>query len=456
MTRTVLAMILVAVSVAVLASNTVGGTIADTAARILFGVLCLCGLRTGTIRELLLLTFALILTALLLRTPDGRSILPEAIDLAAYFAAFIALLTALKIAAERSRSVLSVGKYLIRQPPGRRFLATASGGHILGIFLNFGAVSLMAPLIQNATKHPDGTIDQDLERRQMSALLRGFAWILLWAPTTLTQAVLLTLFTSVDLTKIIFVGIATSVLMVAIGFIYDRFEWRDLPLTRYDDPVPTFPRTSMIRLGVICTTLIGATAALQLSLGYTTALSLMFVAPAVTLVWYGLQASEKITLPAQVASFWSALEANAAGLARSAIALGLSGFIGRSLAEVLPMATLMRNLDLADVPGWLFLAALPLLITLGGQIALSPIILVVFIGQGVQTLPILPADPSNIVFALSAGWAISMLASPNATATLLISATSKIPPTTLTWRWNLRYAAICYVVLVGIFGLLEA
>jgi hypothetical protein len=49
-----------------------------------------------------------------------------------------------------------------------------------------------------------------------------------------------------------------------------------------------------------------------------------------------------------------------------------------------------------------------------------------------------------------------MFASPNATATLLISATSNIPPTTLTWRWNLRYGAICYVVLVGIFAILEA
>lgn len=28
--------------------------------------------------------------------------------------------------------------------------------------------------------------------------------------------------------------------------------------------------------------------------------------------------------------------------------------------------------------------------------------------------------------------------------------------TTLTWRWNLRYGVICYVVLVGIFALLEA
>ena len=104
------------------------------------------------------------------------------------------------------------------------------------------------------------------------------------------------------------------------------------------------------------------------------------------------------------------------------------------LAEVLPMAFLTEQINLADVAGWMFLAAIPVVITLGGQIALNPIIVLVFIGQVIETRPDLPADPTNIVFALSAGWALSLFASPNAMATLLISATTKIPPTTFTWR----------------------
>jgi hypothetical protein len=128
--------------------------------------------------------------------------------------------------------------------------------------------------------------------------------------------------------------------------------------------------------------------------------------------------------------------------------------IGRALAEVLPIEEISTHIDLSTLPGWVFLACLPVLITLGGQIAISPIMLVVFLGQIIQTLPVLPAEPTHIVFALSAGWAISMLASPNATATLLIAATSGIAPTTLTWRWNLRYAMLCYAVFVGIFVVL--
>jgi hypothetical protein len=455
MVKAALALVLLAVSASVLSANTLDGPVWDAAARVSFCLLCGIGLMTSTVREVLLLCGAIILALLLLRVPDGWATLLTALDLAAYFAAFIVLLTALKLAAERSRSVLAVGRYLISQPTGRRFFATASGGHILGVFLNFGAVSLMAPLIQSATKNADGSTDTDLERRQLSALLRGFAWILLWAPTTLTQAVLLTLFTEIDLGRIVVMGIATSILMMLIGYVYDRYEWRNTAPSRIVSD-PLVPRRSLVILSAVCMSLIGATAILQINAGYSTALSLMFVAPSITFIWFLLQKPIGDRMAKQLVRFWPVLKANSSGLARSAMALGLSGFIGRVLAEVLPVAALATHLDLAAVPGWAFLAVLPILITLGGQIAISPIVLVVFIGQVVQTFPSLPADPTNIVFALSAGWAISMFASPNATATLLTAATTNIPPTTLTWKWNLRYGVICYIVLVAVFALIES
>ena len=454
MKTTALAIVLIILSILVLGARTIGGPLLDWSAGLGFAALCIVGLKTSTIREWLLLAAAVLLSAFLLRADNGWSVFAEAVDLAAFFAAFILLLTALKIAAERSKSVLTVGRYLLRQPASGRFIATAIGGHLLGVFLNFGAISLMAPLIQSAAKRKDGTTDTELERRQLSALLRGFAWILLWAPTTLSQAVLLTLFTDIDMSRIVALGIATSVLMITVGLFYDRLEWRGRTPVQFAPP--PFPSTALLRLAMICGTLIAATAALQFAWGFTTALALMFVAPTVTLIWFAAQRPPQTAMAHQLATIWPALKGNAPGLARSAIALGLSGFIGRTLAVVLPMDTLTAHLDLADVPGWLFLAILPVLITLGGQIALSPIILVVFIGQVVQTIPSLPADPTHIVFALSAGWAISMFASPNATATLLISATTNVPPTRLTWEWNLRYGILCYAILVVIFAVIEA
>jgi hypothetical protein len=44
-----------------------------------------------------------------------------------------------------------------------------------------------------------------------------------------------------------------------------------------------------------------------------------------------------------------------------------------------------------------------------------------------------------------------MTASPNATATLLISAATRNPPTTLTWSWNLGYGLLCYACVIFLF-----
>ena len=43
--------------------------------------------------------------------------------------------------------MLSLGDYLTRQPPGRRYLAIHTGGHAMGVLLNFGTLSLLGPLI---------------------------------------------------------------------------------------------------------------------------------------------------------------------------------------------------------------------------------------------------------------------------------------------------------------------
>ncbi len=454
--RISLAALLVALSVCVLISRVYVQFEATVLARFLFCALCVSGLKISTIRERILSAAALGLALILTMSDHGVNALFAAIDLAAFFAAFIALLTILKIAAERSRSILAVGQFLTSQPPGRRFYSTAFGGHILGVFLNFGAVSLMAPLIQKGAILDGERPDPDLERRQLSALLRGFSWILLWAPTTLSQAVLLTLFTDVDMSVIVPLGLGMAFVMILLGRAYDRFEWRNTPRPHWHQhSKPKPPWRAILVVGVVCTGLIAATVTLQITAGYSIALALMCVAPVVTLTWYMVQVRKGDDVGRHLVRFWPLLSADAPGLTRSAMALGLSGFIGRALADVLPIAQAASHVDFGSIPAWAFLAALPVLITIGGQIALSPIMLVVFLGQVIQSLPALPADPTHIVFALSAGWALSMFASPNATATLLIAATTRIPPTTLTWRWNLRYAGLCYLVFVMVFVVLS-
>lgn len=211
-----------------------------TLSKALFVALCPLALPWTTIRERALLIAALALTGVLFVQGGGLTPLVSALGLGAYFGTFIILLTVMKEAAERPGAILAVGHYLTAQPPGQRFLATALGSHVLGVFLNFGAVSPMSPLIRQSAVTADGHPDPMLERRQLSALIRGFTWILLWAPPTLSQAVLLSVFPQVRWIDFALLGFGTAMLMVAIGRISDWFEWRNVtvPQGRVAGAVP--------------------------------------------------------------------------------------------------------------------------------------------------------------------------------------------------------------------------
>lgn len=437
-----------------LLSIAVGTEVFAFLARISFCLICLIGLGRAGLREWGLISLGTVLALLSFAAGKGWAPVIRALDLAAYFSAFIVLLTIIQIAAERSGAVERVGVYLTSQSQGRRYFATAIGSHILGAFLNFAAVSLMAPLIQRSAVREGGEKDLQLERRQISAMIRGFSWVIMWAPTTLTMAVIPSLFAEANWWDLLPYGLTGTIVMILLGRACDRFEWRQSPTDPTTVAKP-FPQRDFLTLGGICAMLILTSGMVVLVFGLSIAKALMFVAPTITLAWFaGLS-----TPPGQragLSEFGPAVARATPGFISSAMTLGLSGLIGVLAGEVLAATAIVHWIDFSDVPEWLVLAALPVLITLGGQAALSPILVVVFLGELLNSLPVLPADPVHIMFALSAGWALSMTASPNASATLLIAASTRIAPTRLTWGWNLNYAVLCYAAFVGLFVAITA
>ena len=458
---------ILAVSVMLLASSElfrifVSDVATSIVSRIAFVALCFGLIPWFSVREWVMAGLAASLAVGLL-VKDETSGLFFALDRAAFFAAFIYLVTLLKEAAQRSGSVLEFGVFLTQQPQGRRYYSISIGGHIMGVLLNFGAVSLLTPLIQRGARqsaklHPNGPGADQLERQQISALLRGFSWMILWAPTALTQAVLFTSFPAAQANKVIPLGLGASVVMIVIGRLMDRAAAQ----TQKHPPVtlaPSVPQSALRRLGLICAVLITLTFGLSSLAQVSAAIALMPVAPLVMAIWiFAQQGPARFghALRRSLGLFHDIFFRGTTGPARSAFILGAAGFIGQAAAELAPVAAFAAWLDPGAIPAFLFLAALPVLITLGGQFALSPIMVVVFLSAVINELPSLPADPNLIVFALGAGWALSMTASPNASATLLISAISKIAPTTLTWRWNGRYALVCYLIFVASFAALTA
>lgn len=413
------------------------------------------------LREWSLIAFSVFLTAGLLKKEAGVDDLLLALDRAAFFAAFIYLVTLLKEAAQGSPSVLKLGVYLTRQPPKQRYYSLAFGGHALGTLLNFGAVSLLTPLIQRGARGEGSTQNSPsrvelLERQQISAMIRGFSWMIMWSPTALTQAVLFSSFPGANLAVVIPLGIAASIVMILIGRVVEHYEWRD----RQEEVVTTqmdFPKRSALRFLLVSITLIVSTFIVVIFADVSAAVALMLTAPIVMMVWVfeqGYKGDFSEALRQSYSNLNNIVVGSSITLGRSAFTLGIAGFIGVSAAKLAPVDLLADVMQSLDLPVWLFLISLPIIITLCGQIALSPILVVVFLSSIFNQLPELPADPTLMVFALGAGWALSMTASPNASATLLISGITNIAPTTLTWRWNGRYSVICFLVFFVAFYVL--
>ncbi|WP_305988705.1 hypothetical protein [Roseibium sp. MMSF_3544] len=461
--KSAIAAVLVLLSLAELLYLYFGLAIAGVVSSFAFCGIILVSSSIASLREWCLagICVLLVVLAFLVGLP-GETIF-GALERAAFFAAFIYLVTLLKEAAERSPSVLEIGRYLTSQPERRRYYATAFGGHLFGVLLNFGAISLLAPLVQRGARAgvPPGEEGErrarQLEQRQLSALIRGFCWVIIWTPTALTQAVILSEMPEADPATVIMLGLVASLVMILIGRVEDRFAWRALPPGGQISAGP-FPGLAFRRLMAVCLFLIGPTVAIVMLSDLSTATAMMLMAPIVFIGWTlvltpaGSGPGERLsTAQSQLAVL---LTQSAPGLAKSAFSLGASGFIGIMAAALAPVDQIAASMNLDGMPAWLFLAALPILITLGGQLALSPIMVVVFLASVILELEFVAASQTMIAFALGAGWALSMTASPNATATLLISGVSGIPPTTLTWRWNGRYALLCYAAFCVFFAVL--
>ncbi|MDE0256476.1 MAG: hypothetical protein OYG32_16915, partial [Rhodospirillaceae bacterium] len=131
---------------------------------------------TGWRERGLLAAAAAITAAALLAAPAPGALIEHSLQRAAFLAAFMILIGLLRVGASRSASVLALGDYLTRQPPGRRYLAVHAGSHIMGLLLNFGTLSLIGPLIMRgveATRADEPAAAAIREQRQLSALIRG-------------------------------------------------------------------------------------------------------------------------------------------------------------------------------------------------------------------------------------------------------------------------------------------
>ena len=449
-----------------------GAGYSDSIALISFVVL---GRGYFRLRERFLLTLAAALTLAAFATrPDVIPMIGEALDRAAFLAAFMILLSLLRDGAVTSPSVLSVGRYLTRQPPGRRYIALQTGGHLLGVILNFGCLSLLGPLIQRgtragyeeATQQPDGqpalsaeSLDMNAkiaavrEQRQISALSRGFSLIIAWSPTAITQAFIPLVLTGVHSGRLAAMGAAATLVLFLAGWLEDRASGARIRArlsTLGQLPVPSplpFPKMDFLRFALVCFTLAVLALAVILLTGSATVPALMLSAPVVTAVWIWIQNRHlPDSFHATVAHGRQIFARSVPDSSPEALTLSVAGYSGIMAAGLTDAEAVASLLGLDGIPPLAIYLAVTAIVPLASNLAIPPILVVTFLGSLFSALPQLGLDPTILGFALVMGWGLNLTASPFGATSLILARVTGIPGRTLSWRWNGVYSLIFYAV----------
>lgn len=391
----------------------------------------------------------------LTQVPGGGQAVMVAIERGAFIMALFTALSAVRTAAAGSAAILDCGRFLAHQPPGRRYLALTAGGHLFGLVLMYGAISLLGSLaVQSTSEIRDPDIRHHRLRRMLIAVQRGFAATLCWSPVAFSVVLATTLVPGADWPAVVLPCLVSAALVMGVGWALDTIfkpKLRHPPSPRGPAPGRWLAnlRPLLLLLGAVAL----AVALVDGASGAGVSASVMLVAPLTALLWIAAQMR-----PA--AGTGPALRGAVVRAGRFAtheipqyrgeiVLLFMAAFIGH-LGAVLLLPVLERSgLDLALVPAPVLLVVLVWLIPAAGQVGMNPILAASLI------LPLLPAPealglhPAAIVVAVTGGWAISGVTSPFTASVLLLGSLSGQSARQAGLRWNGAYALVMGVVLSG-------
>lgn len=381
-----------------------------------------------------------------------------AINQATFLIGFLLLLSILHGAAKLSPAIAECGKFLTKQPPTRRYFAVYSGTNIMSVLFNLGIVSLLTPLIKKGSEQSSKSDSKLNENKQLSAMLRGFAWGVVWSPTALAPLALFELIEGINREAWILYGVICAVCMCFVGWVDERWSKQENKYTtptQYHSTNP--PLKAMFNFFMILTLLLVMTVFIAQYFKETFVFGFLVSCPIFTFFWLWVQS--KTTDQSPRTAFKSLRDICLFELPKSAkiiVALASSGYIGKLSAELVPGEYLVNQLGLMYLPDFIVLIFLSVVMVPFSWLGVSPIMMSVFFGTLLGNLPNLPVDPTLAALAISCGWALSMTTSPFATVALMTATLSNRTPLELTLGSNIRFTLMCMMCLCLLFYLFTA
>lgn len=352
---------------------------------------------------------------------------------ALYLPSLLTVMTLLRVAAEGARSIAIVTDFLIDQPPSRRFLLLMAGGHVFGILLNLGGYQLLlgVSIAERDRSAPTPEIAEIQGRRISSAILIGFAATLLWSPVGVTLNLLLPLVPDIDWIGFLPYGVTLTVVFLFLGWAVDRMGPR--PRRKHVPHPHPGAAGALISLLTLMISVVAISALFEALAGIPMRSAILFVVPALALVWTLLNAKGA---PAQAMHRLS--HGSFRALPESATEICLvtaNGFLGLLVAEMIPPDAVMAIATKLSMGPALLAICVMLLIAALSMIGISPMItgaasLGAIISAG------LPVPEIMILLAVLIGYNVAMLISPmTATVGMTAGAVQK-SALTVGLRWQ--------------------
>jgi hypothetical protein len=398
-------------------------------------------------RKAFIAVAVLISVALMATHPDARAIITRGLETAAFIGAFFTALSSLRTVAQTSPAIQRAGTFLAGQPPGRRYAALTVGGQAFALLLNYGSLQLLGALAtSNANAEPNLEIRGHRIRRMLLAIQRAFVSTLPWSPLSFSVAISISVIPDSSWGMALVPGLVTSVLLAGIGWLLDTLFKPRLTVT----PVRSAPVgnwATMLPLVVLLAVLLAGVVTFSVLTQVRVVGIVAVLVPCIAVVWMFIQHwgdSPVSTTQARIATY---VLQELPGYRGELVLLMMAGFIGTAGSQLFAPMVQATGFDPSFLPWWAILVALVWIIPLAGQIGMNPILAVTLIAPLIPAAADLGVQPTALVVAITAGWALSGASSPFTATTLLIGSFGGISASRVGLVWNGAYTLICGVIL---------
>jgi hypothetical protein len=355
----------------------------------------------------------------------------------AVYAAFFLALTTLRDAAETSPLVRKAGRHLVAQPPGRRYAALASGGHVFSIILSYGAIELLGSMI--ARTGASG----ELRQRMLLAAQRGFCVMNCWNPLNLMTVVVTTAIPTAPMHVLAPLGLGMALLFMAVGFLEDRLTHPSPPSAA---AVPGW--RVHLRLILLVGLVMGAAELASLWFRVPLVAAVTLVVPLTALLWILTQTARWPTaLPGLLQRRAERFARRAPGFRGEAMVLATSGFMGVTVGAALPDQAL--GPWIGSLPPVIVPLLVPVALIATGQMGLNPVAIVALIGAAIPNPEALGVSSAQLAFACMLGWGLAVGVTPMSASAIITARWAEVSPWVVGSRWNAAYTA-CGLVLAWV------